>query len=344
MHTLLVTGGAGFIGSNFIQFQLKTYEEVQIVNLDKLTYAGNLENLRAIERDSRYSFIQGDIADRKLIVELINRHEIDAIINFAAETHVDRSIHKPEEFLKTDIFGTFSLLESARQCGVKRYVQISTDEVYGSIAEGSATETSQLLPSSPYSASKGGGDLLCMAYHTTYGLETLITRAANNYGPFQYPEKFIPLFITNALENLPLPLYGAGTQVREWLHVEDHCRAVDLVLRQGQAGQVYNIGGYREEQNIVIAHLILDILKKPHDLIQFVQDRPGHDTRYSVDSAKTKALGWQPQVSIEEGLAQTVQWYKDNPDWWRKLKGGDYKSYYETQYGQRLKKSKGASS
>ena len=344
MKNLLVTGGAGFIGSNFIQYELKTYPDIEIVNLDKLTYAGNLENLKPIERDDRYTFIQGDIADRQMVMELVSHNKFDAILNFAAETHVDRSISKPEEFLKTDIFGTFSLLEASRQFGVTRYVQISTDEVYGSIAEGHATEESRLLPSSPYSASKCGGDLLCHVYFTTYGLQTIVTRAANNYGPYQYPEKFIPLFITNAIEDLPLPLYGNGNQIREWLYVEDHCRAIDLALRQGEPGQIYNIGGYQEEQNIVIAESILSLLKKTASLIKYVDDRPGHDIRYAIDSSKLKNLGWKPQVNLEEGLAQTVAWYKKNTDWWKKLKGTEYKNYYKAQYEKRLNKTKGSPS
>jgi dTDP-glucose 4,6-dehydratase len=341
IKSMLVTGGAGFIGSNFIQYQLKTYDDVTIVNLDKLTYAGNLENLRSVERNDRYSFIQGDIADRHLVCEILSHKKFDAIVNFAAETHVDRSISKPDEFLKTDIFGTFSLLESARHCGATRYLQISTDEVYGSISEGHATEESRLRPSSPYSASKSGGDLLCNAYFTTYGLPTLITRAANNYGPFQYPEKLIPLFITNAIDDLPLPLYGDGNQVREWLHVEDHCRGIDIALRQGTPGETYNIGGYQEERNIIIAETILQLLGKSPDLITHVEDRPGHDTRYAVDCTKLNAIGWKPEISIEEGLAQTVAWYKNNQEWWRKLKDSDYKTYYKKQYGNRLPKTKG---
>jgi len=341
MKRLLITGGAGFIGSNFIQYMLKTYPEIQIVNLDKLTYAGNLDNLKAVQRDSRYSFFQGDIADRQLMVDLLSHKEIDAIINFAAETHVDRSIGRPDDFLKTDIFGTFALLEAARQCEVKRYIQISTDEVYGSILEGRTDEQCPLNPSSPYSASKGGGDLLCRAYHVTYGLPTIITRCANNFGPYQYPEKFIPLFITNAMENEPLPLYGNGEQMREWLYVDDHCRAIDLVLQKGQPGEVYNIGGYCEEKNRVVAEKIVNLLKKPVELITPIADRPGHDVRYALDSGKIKALGWQPFVSLDEGLAKTVAWYKKNKEWWKKLKGEDFKNYYKNQYGKRLAQAKG---
>lgn len=338
MKRILVTGGAGFIGSNFIQYLLETYPDLQVINLDKLTYAGNLENLRSVERDNRYSFFQGDIADRQVVMELLSRKKVDAIVNFAAETHVDRSILRPDDFLKTDIFGAFALMEAARHYSIGRYVQISTDEVYGSVPEGFATESSPLAPSSPYSASKGGADLLCHAYFVTYKLPVVITRAANNYGPFQYPEKFIPLFITNALEDKPLPLYGDGSQVREWLYVADHCRAIDLVLREGRPGEIYNIGGFSEERNRVIAETIVDLLKKIRDLITTVEDRPGHDIRYAMDCSKIKALGWEPRVSLEEGLAKTVAWYKKNKDWWKKIKESDFKNYYKTQYGKRLRK------
>ncbi len=341
MKRLLVTGGAGFIGSNFIRYMLDVDREIQIVNLDKLTYAGNLENLKSVERDSRYSFFQGDIANRQLVTELLSQKEFDAIINFAAETHVDRSISRPEDFLKTDINGTFSLLEAARQLQIGRYIQISTDEVYGPMPEGYVNEESTLKPSSPYSASKGGGDLLCHAYYTTYGVNAIVTRSANNYGPFQYPEKFIPLFITNALENEPLPLYGDGSQVREWLFVEDQCRAIETVLRHGHPGEVYNVGGYAEERNSVIAEKILTLLKKPMDLIIRIEDRPGHDARYALDCEKIKALGWQPSVSIEEGLSRTVSWYKKNKKWWKKLKDETFKNYYKSHYGKRLEQAKG---
>ncbi|HOL94896.1 MAG TPA: dTDP-glucose 4,6-dehydratase [bacterium] len=338
MKRILVTGGAGFIGSNFIQYMLETYPDLQVINLDKLTYAGNLENLRAVERDSRYSFFQGDIADRQVVMELLSRKKVDAIVNFAAETHVDRSILRPDDFLKTDIFGVFALLEAARHFSIARFVQISTDEVYGPIPEGAASEASPLAPSSPYSASKGGADLLCHAYFVTYNVPVVVTRAANNYGPYQYPEKFIPLFITNALEDKPLPLYGDGRQVREWLYVTDHCRAIDRVLREGRPGEIYNIGGYSEEQNRVIAETIVELCKKSPELITFVEDRPGHDVRYALDSSKIKALGWEPRVSLEEGLAKTVAWYKKNKDWWKKIKEADFKNYYTAQYGKRLQK------
>ncbi len=341
MKRLLVTGGAGFIGSNFIQYMLKTYDDIQIINLDKLTYAGNLGSLKSVERDNRYTFFQGDIADRQLITNLISQKKFDAILNFAAETHVDRSIARPDDFLKTDIFGTFALLEAARQYEVERYIQISTDEVYGPAPDASMTEQSPLYPSSPYSASKGGGDLLTHAYFVTYGIQTIVTRAANNYGPFQYPEKLISLFITNALDNEPLPLYGDGNQVREWLYVEDHCWAIDLVLHRGEAGEIYNVGGYCEERNCVIAEKILSLLKKEKDLIRHVEDRPGHDVRYALDSSKIKKLGWEPTISLDEGLSMTVNWYKKNKEWWKKLKGDEYKAYYQAQYGKRLEQVKG---
>ncbi|MEW6235655.1 MAG: dTDP-glucose 4,6-dehydratase [Candidatus Omnitrophota bacterium] len=337
MTSLLVTGGAGFIGSNFIQYMLSAYEDVHIINLDKLTYAGNLENLRAIERDPRYCFFQGDIADKQLVMDLLSRKEVNAIVNFAAETHVDRSISRPDDFLKTDVIGTFNLLEAARQCKVERFVQISTDEVYGPVFAEPMKEDSPMRPSSPYSASKGGGELLCRAYCVTYGLSAIVTRAANNYGPYQYPEKLIPLFITNAMENEPLPVYGKGDQMREWLYVEDHCRAIDLVLKNGVAGEIYNVGGYAEERNIAVAEKILELMKKPKDLLSFVEDRPGHDFRYAIDSGKIKALGWEPAVSLEEGLAKTVSWYKKNKEWWKKIKGPEFKAYYKKQYGGRLK-------
>jgi dTDP-glucose 4,6-dehydratase len=341
MKRLLITGGAGFIGANFIQYVLNTYEDISVINLDKLTYAGNLENLKSVERDSRYSFFQGDIADRQLVGNLASQKKFDAIINFAAETHVDRSISRPDDFLKTDIYGTFALLETARQYGIERYIQISTDEVYGPAPLDQMTEHSPLFPSSPYSASKGGGDLLCHAYFVTYGIKTIVTRAANNYGPFQYPEKLIPLFITNALENEALPLYGDGNQTREWLYVTDHCRAIDLALREGKPGEIYNIGGYCEERNRVIAEKIVAALKKDMNLITTVEDRPGHDRRYAMDSSKIKTLGWTPRISLEEGLEQTVNWYKKNKEWWKRLKGDEYKAYYKSQYGKRLEEARG---
>lgn len=336
MKRILVTGGAGFIGSNFIQYMLSTYEDIEILNLDKLTYAGNLDNLCSVQSDPRYTFRQGDIADKSMVQVLLDQIEVDAVVNFAAETHVDRSISKPDEFLRTDIFGTFSLLEAVRNHDIKRFVHISTDEVYGPAIDGEMTEVSALNPSSPYSASKGGGDLMCRAYYTTYGTPVMVTRAANNYGAYQYPEKFIPLFITNALEDQELPLYGDGKQVREWLHVADHCKAVDLVLRRGQAGEFYNIGGFGDEENVSIARRILELTKKDESLLKFVEDRPGHDVRYALDCTKIRELGWEPEMSVDEGLARTVTWYKKNKSWWKKLKNDEFKQYYKNQYGERL--------
>ncbi len=341
MSRILVTGGAGFIGSNFIQYLLEAYEDIDVINLDKLTYAGNLDNLKSIERDPRYSFFHGDIGSKQVLMDLLSSKPVDAIVNFAAETHVDRSITKPDEFLKTDIFGAFSLLEAVRQYEIKTFVQISTDEVYGPAYGDHMTEASPLNPSSPYSASKGGADLLCRAYFTTYQAPVKIVRMANNYGPYQYPEKLIPLFITNAMNDQPLPLYGDGSQVREWLYVEDACRAIDLVLNKGEPGEVYNIGGHSEEKNIDIAKAIVTQLKKPEDLITFIDDRPGHDARYAIDCSKLNALGWKPTVDVETGLAQTVNWYKKNKEWWQKLKSGEFQAYYDRHYGERLAKAKG---
>ncbi len=332
---LLVTGGAGFIGSNFVRFMLRTEPDVRITNLDKLTYAGNLDNLKEVENDPRYRFVRGDIADERLVREVLSEGGFDAVINFAAETHVDRSIGSPTDFLRTDIFGTFSLLEAARQMRIPRFVQISTDEVYGTVPSGCSRETDPLNPSNPYSASKSGGDLLALSYFKTYGLPVLVTRASNNYGPNQYPEKFIPLSITNALDDQPIPLYGDGMQVRDWLYVEDHCRAVRTVLIRGKEGEIYNIGADQERPNRAIAELIVDLLDKPRELIRRVSDRPGHDRRYSLDSSKTKALGWEPKVGLEEGLRLTVDWYRTHRDWWEKIKSGEYLEYYRRMYENR---------
>ncbi len=336
---LLVTGGAGFIGSNFVCYMLRTHRDMRIVNLDKLTYAGNLDNLREVEGDPRHAFVRGDISDKDLLKDLIERERFDAVLNFAAETHVDRSIGSPSDFLKTDIFGTFTLLEAVREGRVPRFVQISTDEVYGTLPTGSAKETERLDPSNPYSASKSGGDLLALSYFKTYKTPVLVTRASNNYGPNQYPEKFIPLSITNVLEHEPIPLYGDGMQVRDWLYVEDHCRAIDVVLRAGAEGEIYNIGGGEEHPNLKIAELILEILNESRLLIRRVTDRPGHDRRYSLDSSKMEALGWEPSVDLEEGMRRTVEWYKKNRWWWEKIKSGEFARYYREHYAQRLAES-----
>ena len=329
---IVVTGGAGFIGSHFIRYILKRYPSDHILNIDKLTYAGNLENLKEVENNPRYSFLKEDICNKGAIEEAISGY--DVIINFAAESHVDRSINTPEIFLKTDIMGTFNLLEIAREKGVKRYIQISTDEVYGSAGEGERfSEKSPLNPSNPYSASKASADLLVLSYYRTYKLPVMIVRSTNNYGPNQYPEKFIPLFITNALEDRPLPLYGDGKNVRDWLFVLDNCKGIDIILHKGKEGEIYNIAGENERENIFIAKKILEYLGKPFSLIKFVKDRPGHDRRYSISCEKVKELGWSPEVSLEEGLSLTVDWYKNNQDWWKKIKSGEFLEYYRKQYG-----------
>jgi dTDP-glucose 4,6-dehydratase len=315
---LLVCGGAGFIGSDFIRRLLARPEPVAVVNFDKLTYAGNPDNLRPVENDPRYQFVQGDIVDREAVMAAAKG--VDAIVNFAAETHVDRSITDPEAFLRTDIMGTHTLLEAVRELGIGRMVQVSTDEVYGSIDEGSCAEDYPLVANSPYSASKAGGDLQVLAYHRTYGLPVMITRGSNTYGPYQYPEKLIPLFVTNALEGEKLPLYGDGLNVRDWLHVDDHCAGIEFVLENGRPGQVYNIGGGNERNNLEITGIILEELGLSEDRIRRVPDRPGHDRRYSLDCGRLHRMGWTPQVEFESGLRETIRWYRDNPWWWQKIK------------------------
>ncbi len=327
---IVVTGGAGFIGSNFVRFLLRAHDDVEVVNLDKLTYAGNLENLRDVEADPRYRFVRGDICDDGVVRATLAG--ADAVVNFAAETHVDRSISGPQDFIRTDVLGTHTLLEAVRALDVGRYLQISTDEVYGSVAEGSFTEDSVLDPSSPYSASKAGADLLVLAYHRTFGTPVLITRSSNNYGPCQYPEKIVPLFISNALDGEPLPVYGDGRNVRDWLYVEDNCAAIDLVLRKGEPGGVYNVGGGNEIENLDLTRRILALLGKDEGLVRYVADRPGHDRRYAVDCAKLRALGWAPRTSFEDGLAATVAWYRDHRAWWEPIKTGEFRRYYEEQY------------
>jgi dTDP-glucose 4,6-dehydratase len=327
-----VTGGAGFIGSNFVRFMLRRYDDLEIVNLDKLTYAGNLENLRDIQDDARYTFVKGDICDATVVRAALRG--ADAVVNFAAETHVDRSISGPQDFISTDVLGTHTLLEAVRELGIARYVQISTDEVYGSTETGSFTEESDLAPSSPYSASKAGADLLVLAYHRTYGAPVLITRSSNNYGPWQYPEKIVPLFITNAIDDQALPVYGDGLNVRDWLYVDDNCGGIDAVLRKGALGEVYNIGGGNEVKNLALTRQILELLGKRPELIRFVADRPGHDRRYAIDCGKLRALGWRPATPFATGLKRTVSWYRDNPDWWRKIKSGEWREYYERQYAE----------
>jgi dTDP-glucose 4,6-dehydratase len=317
MKKLLVTGGAGFIGSNFIRHILTKYSDYNIVNLDKLTYCGNLENLKDIERDKRYKFIKGDIADDKIVKEAIK--DCSVVVHFAAETHVDRSIIDPYSFVRTNVLGTHTLLEAAKANGVDRFIHISTDEVYGSIEKGSFGEDDPLQPNSPYSAAKAGSDLLARSYFITFKLPVIITRSSNNFGPYQYPEKVIPLFITNALEGKSLPLYADGMNVRDWLFVLDNCEAIDSVLHKGKDGEVYNIGGGTEITNLELTNSILEILGKDKSLIKFVNDRPGHDKRYSLDIAKTRALGWEPKRNFSQSLKLTVNWYKNNEAWWRRL-------------------------
>ena len=330
---LLVTGGSGFIGSNFVRHILRTHPGDRVVNLDKLTYAGNPANLADIADDPRYTFVQGDICDAKLVRDVMTG--VDAVVNFAACTHVDRSLLEPEEFLRTDVFGVFTLLEAVRERRTPRFLHISTDEVYGSVAEGSSRETDPVAPRNPYSASKAGGDLLALSYWHTHRVPVIITRSSNNFGPFQYPEKVIPLFITNALEDRPLPLYGDGRNVRDWLYVIDNCEAIDVVLRRGLDGEIYNIGGGNEVENIALTHRILALTGKPATLIQPVKDRPGHDRRYSLDCAKIRGLGWTPRHAFEDAVTTTVDWYRARVDWWRPLKSGEFRAYYERQYGNR---------
>lgn len=339
---LLVTGGCGFIGTNFIRAHLREHPHDTIVNIDLLTYAGNPENLKDLEQQRNYIFVHGDIADAQLVERLFETHRFDAVINFAAESHVDRSIENPHVFLRTNVLGTQTLLDAARRHGVGRFIQISTDEVYGSLGPtGAFSETTPLSPRSPYSASKAAADHLALAYYHTYKLPVLITRCSNNYGPYQYPEKLLPLSIINLLHDREVPVYGDGLQRREWLHVSDHCRGIELVLEKGRVGEVYNIGGVNEKPNIEVLQLLLKILDKPSSLLCHVEDRPGHDRRYAIDSTKIRSeLGWEPQISFEEGLAATVQWYLENRSWWERIISGEYRQYYERMYGGRRKLTK----
>ena len=327
---LLVTGGAGFIGSHFIRYLLAAYPDDRVTNLDKLTYAGNLANLRDVESDPRYAFIRGDICDPETVDRAAKN--VDAIVNFAAETHVDRSIQDPGAFIQTDIGGTRVLLEAARRYAHQRYLQVSTDEVYGSTEGAPFVETDSLKPSSPYAASKAGGDLMTLAFGATYGVPVLITRASNNFGPSQYPEKLIPLFITNAIDDRPLPLYGDGRNVRDWITVEDHCEGIDVVLRRGRVGEIYNVGGGNERTNLEITEAILRALKKPTSLITPVADRPGHDRRYALNAEKLARLGFRPRRGFDEALSATIEWYRTHESWWRPIKSGEFRAYYEKQY------------
>ncbi|NMI03847.1 dTDP-glucose 4,6-dehydratase [Paenibacillus sp. SZ31] len=334
---LLVTGGAGFIGSNFVMYMLDQHPDYEIINVDALTYAGNLENLKSLERNQRHTFVKADITDAAEMDRLIGQG-IDVLVNFAAESHVDRSILEPDVFVRTNVNGTQALLEAAKKHNISKFVQVSTDEVYGSLGPTSLfTEETPLQPNSPYSASKAGGDLLVRAYHETFGLPVNITRCSNNYGPYQFPEKLIPLMISRALADEALPVYGDGLNIRDWLYVEDHCSAIDLVIHQGISGEVYNIGGNNERTNVHIVNTILEQLGKPESLIKYVQDRLGHDRRYGIDPTKTMSeLGWQPQYTFETGIKETIQWYLDNKEWWTRIQSGVYQQYYAKQYGSRL--------
>lgn len=337
MKKILITGGAGFIGSNFVLYMIEKYPEYEIIVYDKLTYAGNMENLLQVSDEPRFHFVKGDICDADRVDETIRRYEVDSIVNFAAETHVDRSIMDPNAFIKTSVIGTHVLLEATRQHGLERFHQISTDEVYGHIPIGSSSrEGDALAPRSPYAASKASADLLVNAYFVTYGSPVTVTRGSNNIGPYQYPEKVVPLFATNAIDYHPLPVYGDGRQMREYQYVIDHCEAIDLVLHQGELGQVYNVGTGEETENLLMVKILLEALERPESLIRHVEDRPGHDRRYSLNLDKIKALGWQPKSSAAEAITKTAQWYLNNEWWWRKIKEGDFKNYYEAQYGARL--------
>ncbi len=337
MKNILVTGGAGFIGANFVTYLLEKYDQYNVVVFDKLTYAGNLDNLLAVQNNSRYHFFQGDICDAAAVTAVVRNHQIDTIINFAAETHVDRSILDPDAFVRTGVYGTYILLEAAKTHQLERFHQISTDEVYGDIPPGySSLETDPLRPRSPYAASKASADLMVLAYHTTYDLPVTITRGSNNIGPYQHPEKVIPLFSTNALQDIQLPVYGDGLQKREYQYVSDHCEAIDVVLHQGELGEIYNVGTGVEITNMRMVEILLDTLEKPRDLIRHVTDRPGHDRRYSINIDKIKSLGWEPRHEPEEAIAATVRWYRDNEWWWRKVREGEFQAYYEKQYGARL--------
>ena len=351
MKKILVTGGAGFIGSNFLHYILKNREDIQVVNLDALTYAGNLENLISVQDDPRYTFVKGDIRDRALVNELFSRYGFDTVVHFAAESHVDRSITEPEVFLTTNVIGTQTLLDAAKRAwkvdpedkysreyrpGVK-YLQVSTDEVYGALGKtGMFRETTPLSPNSPYSASKASADMVVRAYHETFGLPVNITRCSNNYGPYQFPEKLIPLMIANALADKPLPVYGEGLNVRDWLYVEDHCKAIDLIIHKGRVGEVYNVGGHNEKQNIEIVKIICRELGKQESLITHVSDRKGHDMRYAIDPAKIhNELGWLPETRFEDGIRKTIRWYLDNKKWWQDIVNGEYQQYYDKMYGNR---------
>lgn len=338
---ILVTGGAGFIGGNFVHHMVNKYPEYEIVNLDLLTYAGNLETLIPVENKPNYKFVKGDIVDCPFIMALFEKEKFDIVVNFAAESHVDRSIEAPGIFARTNVLGTTTLLDASRTYGVKRYHQVSTDEVYGDLPlerpDLFFTETTPLHPSSPYSSSKASADLFVLAYHRTYGLPVTVSRCSNNYGPYHFPEKLIPLMISRALENEELPVYGTGENVRDWLHVSDHCEAIDLIIHSGKVGEVYNIGGHNERTNLEVVKTILKVLVKPEGLIKYVTDRPGHDMRYAIDPTKLETeLGWKAKYTFDTGIVQTIQWYLDNKEWWQNILNGEYKKYFDSMYGECL--------
>ena len=337
---ILVTGGAGFIGGNFVHYMVNKYPNYEIVNLDALTYAGNLETLKDVENKDNYKFVKGDIADRDFIFSLFEREKFDIVVNFAAESHVDRSVETPDIFVRTNILGTQVLLDASRKYEVKRYHQVSTDEVYGDLPLDRLdlffTEETALNPSSPYSASKASADFLVYAYNRTFGMNTTISRCSNNYGPYHFPEKLIPLMISRALNNESLPVYGDGKNVRDWLHVEDHCSAIDLIIHKGKSGEVYNVGGHNERTNLEVVKTILKALDKPESLITYVKDRPGHDLRYAIDPKKLEnELGWKPKYNFDTGIDMTIKWYLDNKYWWQNIISGEYKDYFDKMYGNR---------
>ena len=336
MKNILVTGGAGFIGSAFVRHMVQTYPHYKIICYDKLTYAGNLDNLLTVSDETNYRFVRGDIADRRTVQTALTEHHIDTIVNFAAESHVDRSILDPDAFIHTDVVGAYILLDEGRRHGIGRFCHVSTDEVYGDIDVGLSTESDRFLPNSPYAASKAGGELMVRAYQATYGMDTVITRGSNTYGPYQYPEKLIPFFTTEALDDRPLPLYGDGQQVRDWLYVDDHARGVDRVLHHGKSGEAYNLAGENQRCNIDVTHRILELLGKPKSLIKHVPDREGHDRRYAMTAEKARRLGWQRQFDFDSGIEATVRWYAASEWWWRKIKTGAYLDFYQQQYAARL--------
>jgi dTDP-glucose 4,6-dehydratase len=340
MKNIMVTGGAGFIGANFVIHMLNKYPDYHILVYDKLTYAGNMDNLLDVSDEPHFHFVKGDICDGVAVEQAVQDYQIDTIVNFAAETHVDRSILDPDAFIRTNVTGTYILLEAARKFGLERYHQISTDEVYGHIPHGSASlETDLVAPRSPYAASKTSGDLMALAFHTTYDLPVTITRGANNIGPYQHLEKAVPLFATNAIDYQPLPVYGDGRQMRDYQYVGDHCSAIDLVLHRGLVGEIYNIGTGHEMENLTMIEIVLETLERPHSLIRHVKDRPGHDRRYSLNVDKIKALGWEAQYTLPEAVRKTALWYQQNEWWWRKVKSGEYQEYYQMQYGERLREA-----